>query len=324
MVNMNAGIDKVSFHCSACGKCCNSAPLMSVSELFHHERLFVGCLALRRVKLHRAGDTLLAGDTQYQLQPEDAQLLDDLYGSQLFKVGSSNYLSIMTQAMDFESLNRCPALNDNHGCNIHDDRKPAVCSMVPFDSLYPDSLQNIVLLNRRFDENCIVSGQPDGYPLVFANHQIPDHSFRAALQKRRDDLIFEKQLWGNAVFQTVHKELFSNNLQAAKIPADDGALLLSIIPVLQVLANLSESLRLRCLRYIDSQIGLLDDKIAQAIARKSAADKPTTRSFRSFKEHYLILRQQLVSLKSNRSFATLDNPQQDAIKKYAIVLGANV
>ena len=326
MVNTNSGIDKISFHCSACGKCCNSAPLMSISELFHHEKLFVGCLALRKVKLHGAGDSLMAGDSQYQLQAEEAQLLGDLHDAQLFKVGSSSpyYLSIMTQAMDFESLNRCPALNDHYGCSIHDDRKPAVCSMVPFDSLYPDSLQNIVLLNRRFEENCIVSGQLDGYPLVFANRQISDQSFRAALQKRRDDLILEKQLWGQAVFQTVHKELFSNNLQAAKIPADEGALLLSIIPVLQVLANLSESLRLRCLRYIDSQIGLLDDKIAQAIARKSASDKPTTRSFRSFKEHYLILRQQLVSLKSNRPFATLDNPQQDAIEKYAIVLGANV
>jgi Fe-S-cluster containining protein len=308
MVDTNIGIDTVSFHCRACGKCCNSAPLMSVGELFHHERLFVGCLALRKVKRHGAGDTLLAGGSHYRLSAEDARLLDDLNDAQLFKIGSSDryYLSIMTQAMDYEALNRCPALNENQGCSIHEDRKPAVCSMAPFDSLYPDSLQNIVLLSRRFDENCIVTGQPDGYQRVVANRQVADQSFRVALQNRRDDLMREKQLWGDTVFQTLRTELLCHPGQAAKIPADDSAVLLSIIPVLQVLASLSESLRVRCLRYVDSQICLLDNKIAQAIARKSAADKQTTRTFRSFKEHYLILRPQLAALKPNMPFFRAD------------------
>jgi Fe-S-cluster containining protein len=308
MVDTNIGIDTVSFHCRACGKCCNSAPLMSVGELFHHERLFVGCLALRKVKRHSAGDTLSASGSHYRLSAEDARLLDDLNDAQLFKIGptDSYYLSIMTQAMDYEALNRCPALNENQGCSIHEDRKPAVCSMVPFDSLYPDSLQNIVLLSRRFDENCIVTGQPDGYQLVVANRQVANQSFRVVLQNRRDDLMREKQLWGNTVFQTLRTELLCHPEQAAKIPADDSAVLLSITPVLQVLASLSESLRARCLRYVDSQICLLDEKVLQAIARKSAADKQTTRTFRSFKEHYLILRPQLATLKPNMPFFRAD------------------
>jgi Fe-S-cluster containining protein len=296
---------------------------MSVSELFHHERLFVGCLALRRIKLHVAGDFVIVNNAQYQLKEEDAQQLYDSYAAQLFKMDSSSpyYVSIMTQAMDYEARNRCPALNDDHGCSIHDDRKPAVCSMVPFDSLYPDSLQNIVLLSRRFEENCIVSGQSDDYPLVFSNRQVSDAAFRSVLKKRRDELKVEKQIWGDAVFHTVQKELLSHPAHAAKIPADDSALLLSIIPVLQVLASLSESLRLRCLRYIDSQIGLLDDKIAQAIARKSAADKQTTHSFRSFKEHYLILRHQLASLTLGEPLTAFEIDQQEPIQRYLNTLG---
>src|SRR5664280_959853 len=180
----NSNTDKVSFHCSACGKCCNSAPLMSVGELFYHERLFVGCLSLRKVKRQTTGDILLASDAHYRLSSEDATLLDDLADAQLFKVSQADryFLSIMTQAMDYEALNRCPALNENQGCSIQNDRKPAVCSMVPFDSLYPDSLQNIVLLGRRFDENCIVTGQPDGYQLVVANRQVADQSFLSLIQ----------------------------------------------------------------------------------------------------------------------------------------------
>lgn len=316
-------INNVSFHCNACGKCCNSAPLMSVGELFNHERLFVGCLALRKVKRHNVGDILWANDSRYRLSAEDAQLLNDLHDAQLFKLNSSDhYLSIMTQAMDYESLNRCPALNESQGCSIHDDRKPTVCSMVPFDALYPNSLQNIVLLSRRFNETCIVTGQPDGYQLVVTNRQVSDQPFRKALQQRREDLMLEKQLWGDALFQTLRMELFCHPEQAVKIPNDDRALLLSIIPVLQVLANLSESLRVRCLRYVDNQIRLLDDKIAQAIARKSVADKPTTRTFRSFKEHYLILRPQLAALKQNISSSHVDNGQQEFIDYIEKVLEA--
>jgi hypothetical protein len=47
------GTDTWSFHCSACGKCCNSPPPMSVPELFYHQRRFIGCLTVRRV-LERA------------------------------------------------------------------------------------------------------------------------------------------------------------------------------------------------------------------------------------------------------------------------------
>lgn len=311
----NSNTDKVSFHCSACGKCCNSAPLMSVGELFHHERLFVGCLSLRKIKRQTAGDILLTSDAHYRLSSEDATLLDDLANAQLFKVSQADryFLSIMTQAMDYEALNRCPALNENQGCSIQNDRKPSVCTMVPFDSLYPDSLQNIVLLSRRFDENCIITGQSNGYQLVVANRQVADQSFREALQRRRDDLMLEKQLWGHAVFKTLRTELLCHSDQAAKIPADNGALLLSIIPVLQVLAILSEPLRIRCLRYVDSQLCLLDDKITQALARKSAADKPTTRYFRSFNEHYLRLRPQLAELKPNRPSSPADSRRQKSI-----------
>ena len=320
----SAYIDKVSFHCSACGKCCNSAPLMSVSELFHHETLFVGCLALRRVKRHSAGDVLMAGDASHFLSQEDVNLLEDLSEAQLFKVGSSDryFLSIMTQAMDYETLNRCPALNEAQGCSIHDNNKPVVCSMVPFDSSYLDSMQNIVLISRRFDENCITFEQTEGSQLVVANRKVVNQQFRDALQKRRNDLCWEKQLWGNTVFQALGTELFCNPAQAAKIPIENGALLMSIIPVLKVLASVSEQTRDRCLRYVDSQISLLDDKIAQAISRKSSADKQTTREFRSFKEHYLTYRSDLVVVNPNRGHSPAVNEQQNWVNRVQNYLGA--
>ncbi len=324
LVENTACTDKVSFHCSACGKCCNSAPLMNVSELFYHETLFVGCLSLRRVKHLRARDIFMAGNISHSLSEVDAQLLEDLSEAQLFKVEptDSHFVSIMTQAMDYETLNRCPALNGTQGCSIHDNRKPTVCAMVPFDSSYPDSMQNIVLINRRFDENCIAVGQPEGFHPVVADRKVVDQQFRENLQRRRNDLCWEKQLWGNAVFQSLRRELFYNPAQAAKIPPGNGVVLLSIIPVLQVLASISERTRGRCLRNVDSQICLLDDKISHAISRKSAEDKQTTREFRLFKEHYLKFRKQLIAAKPNREVSVANVEQQNWIKKVQNYIGA--
>jgi Fe-S-cluster containining protein len=204
-----ARIDKVSFHCNACGKCCNSVPLMNVSDLFYNETLLVGCLSLRTVKLHRVGDIIIAGNIGHSLSEVEAQLLDDLSEAQLFKISptDSHYMSIMTQVMDYETLNRCPAVNETQGWNIHDNRKPIVCSMVPFDSSYPDSLQYIVLLSRRYDADCIAAGQLDGHQLAVTERTIVIQQFRENLQKRRNDLRWEKRLWGNAFFQSLREEL---------------------------------------------------------------------------------------------------------------------
>ena len=129
-------------------------------------------------------------------------------------------------------------------------------------------------------------------------------------------------MWGNAFFQSLREELIYNPAQTAKIPEESGALLLSIIPVLQVLATISLRTRARCLRYINHQICLIDDKIAQAVSRKSAADKQTTREFRSFKEHYLTFKTQLLDMDPSREESSLNDLQQNWVDKVHIYFGA--
>jgi Fe-S-cluster containining protein len=304
----DTGVDTVSFNCNGCGKCCNSAPLMSIPELFYHENLFVGCLAIRRVNRYQTGDTLINASARYDISTDDVRQLEELAESQLFNPGVKNRghydFSIMTQAVDYESLNKCPALGEDRHCTIHHDRKPTVCSMVPFDSLYPDSLQNIVLMSRQFGEDCIAAGERDGYDIVINNRQVVNTRYRNILKQRRDDLYLEKQWWGNAVFAMLQNEVFCNPAEIAKIPVDHGLLSLSIIPVLMTLAGASEQCRDRCLRYVDSQVNLIDIKVNQAIARKSASDKQTTSVLRSFKNHYLKFRPQLAATQPNEQLFT--------------------
>lgn len=322
----NTAFTTVSFKCTICGKCCNSAPLMTVAELFHHEKLFIGCLALRRIKRHKAGAVLHVQQLKHTVSHADTKLLDDLAQSQLYQTiqmqtQGDYYFSIMTQAMDYESLNKCPALGENNYCTIHNDRKPNVCSVVPFDALYPDSLQNIVLLSRGFAENCIVNGLKADFEVVVKDRQVQNYEYLKALRQRRDDLHFEKQLWGNTVFALLQAEGYCHSGEAAKAPWDDALLSLSIIPVLMVVAGVSEKCADRCLQYIDSQLDLLEQKINQALSRKSAVDKPTTQVFRAFKHHYMKFRSQLLTERIADQHYSLESDSACWIKSVENYLG---
>jgi Fe-S-cluster containining protein len=297
-----------SFKCTACGKCCNSAPLTSLPELFHHESLFVGCLAIRRVKRYKPGQALVASGIHYPLSETDAGEMSALVESLYFDPGIGYDLAIQTQALDYESLNRCPALGEDNRCTIHDNRKPATCSMVPFDALFPDRLQHLVLASRDLGENCIVEGHAQEADVVIKDRQITSEEYRLALAQRRSDLLAEKQGWGDAVFALLRPALMAEPNLLQKIPVD-GFLTLSIVPLLAVIGGVSERWRERTLQYVDSQINLIDLKTSQAIQRKNASDKPTTQALRGFKDAYLKFRTGLLA--ESRLFPT--TPGQAAV-----------
>ena len=324
--NTGSDIATVSFKCTVCGKCCNTAPLMSVPELFRHENLFVGCLAIRRISRRKTGEILAIQAAQHTVSAADVQLLTEMAADQLFNPGTLNSggdydFSIMTQAMDYESLQKCPALGADYHCAIQNAGKPAVCTMVPFDSLYPDSLQNIVLMSRDFAESCIVQGLRDDYPVVVRDGQVADRQYRQALKHRRDDLGMEKLCWGDAVFEMLRNEGFCHPAAAVKIPLDHGLVSLSIIPVLLAIAGLSEKCAARCLQYADSQIKLIDSKINQAISRKSAADKQTTQEFRVFRETYLKFRPQLLAAQTAAKSFPAETGSQSRVEAMEMYLG---
>ena len=289
---------------------------MSLPELFRHENRFVGCLSIRRVKRLKSGDRLATATSAIVVSAADEAEWNSIADTALFRVGTGQYdYSIMTQALDYESLGHCPALGEDNRCTIHDNRKPAVCSMVPFEALYPDSLQGWVLLNRILEENCIVSGQREGYPVVVSAQRVDSDGYRQAIARRREDLQLEKHGWGNAVFSLLWKDLFSDPAEAARIPVE-GFFSLSIVPVLLVLAGVSEQCRDRCLRYLDSQVVLIDEKVRLAIARKSALDKPITRQFRSFKEAYLKLRPQIQAMQGFQSGESAGETRAEELELY--------
>jgi Fe-S-cluster containining protein len=277
--------DAWSFRCSACGRCCNSSPQLSVPELFRHQHIFVGSLAIRRVRRLQPGErhfgiTADAGDCA--ASSELAERL--LHRTEESTRGGYDFLLTM-QGFDSPSSTRCPALGEARGCTIHRDRKPATCSAVPLEALAPDRLQRLVLAGRRSSgdlpgSECIVSGERRGFSVVTRGAAVTDAAMREALARRRADLTAEKRWWGDAVFGILRKELFDDAAAAGRIPFD-GFLALAAAPVLMVLAEVSESCRGRCLEYLDAQAGLIEARIAGAELRSGHAG-PEIRQLHAF------------------------------------------
>ncbi len=249
---MAPGSDVWSFRCSACGKCCNSAPQMSLPELLHHQRRFVGCLAIRRVS-----GGALAGPYSHALP------------------GPAGDLLLATHAFGFSGASRCPALGEDMRCAIHHDRKPAACEGVPLDALAPDHLQHAVLAERRADAaymgaDCLAPGERAGAAVLTRRLAVVDEGARTALARRRHDLADDKRWWGDAVFRMLRPDLVANPAVLGRLPAG-GLLFVAIAPVLLTLAGASPRCRARCAEYVDAQLALIASSLRDATGSGLAA-----------------------------------------------------
>ncbi len=271
-----------SFHCSACGKCCNSAPPMSVAELLYHQHRFIGCLAVRRVPQMQPGDPL----GSLRANETDCQAHRALADAIFHPLPNGDHVLLATHAFGADAPDACPMLGHDMRCMIHDDRKPVACSVVPLDALVPDRLQHAVLAERAAEAvylgaDCIARGTGAPSLPVLLGTRAPslpvvrgaaviDDSTRAALARHRKSLSEEKARWGNAVFGLLSAELFSNPVALARVPVQ-GFLVMAIAPVLLVVAASSPGDRRRCLEYIDAQVALIDGKLRAAGAPRGAA-----------------------------------------------------
>ncbi|HZZ10718.1 MAG TPA: hypothetical protein VFE79_08490 [Paraburkholderia sp.] len=281
-------VNAFSFDCTACGKCCNSPPAMSLPELFRHRDLFIGCIAIGRVPRKRAGERLRVGHAEAVLDEADVAAFDRLADTLLHRSGES--FSLITQGYDYPSLSRCPALEDDGRCRIHFDGKPVMCEVVPLDPLVPDTLQHLVLAGRKqsagyLGTNCIQETSATDTALFVAEGRIHDPAAQDALARRRGALETEREVWGQAVFESLRNALFDSPVALARIPSG-GFMTISIVPALLAAANLSERCRQLCLDYIDSQLVLIERSIERALLRRRLDDRPVTQELRGFAAAY--------------------------------------
>jgi len=283
-----------AFRCNACGKCCNTPPQLTVPELFRFESRFIGVLALRRQRRPSIG-TLLADGSR--LTTDDAEAGARLAEQLLFSADGVDEVAIGVQGLDYPSRGRCPALGDDLRCTLHGVGKPATCGSVPLDALQPDRLQRAVLASRINEAgflaaDCLVAGERPAYAPLVRGASVLDDEYRESLQRQRTALAAEKDYWGRDVYRLLHGELFASAERLRRVPSA-GVLAIAPVPLLLVLAGVSERCRQRCLSFIAAQLDLIGRSIAAALARKRAEDKPVTQQLRGFAQAYAALRDTL-------------------------------
>ena len=238
----------------------------------------MGCLTLRRARRAR--------------EPENGA---DFWSKIFHPMGTSGYwLLLATHAYDDGSA-RCPALASDGRCGIEHDCKPANCSAAPLDPLAPSARQAEVLAKRAaqaayFAANCIAAGARSATNGSRALPLIVDGGLtsvaRQSLEASRRQLELDRRFWGDAVFRQLPSELLESSL----VPTD-GFLSISIVPVLRVVARLSEGCRQRCLAYLDAQAVAID----AALARLPAHAIQAQRQLSGFAENGLMLRRLLLN-----------------------------
>lgn len=276
--------DSFYFSCSACGQCCDSAPQLSVPELFHHQRRFIGCLSLRRVKRVRRGLPFLDGT----LASADDEAAARALSGRLFltpPAGFDDELFLFTRAFTVASSS-CPALGPDRRCGVHDDRKPGVCRVVPLEATLPDTLQRVVLDVRRrelryAEASCITLGPAPGALEVTRRLKVVDQESSTVLERRRADLMAEREHWGSDVFRLLSPELFRDPERWARLP-EDGHFTLALVPVLTVLAGTSARCRERVIDYLHAQSELIQETLLDALTRRNDADREDIEQLRSF------------------------------------------
>jgi len=240
--------------------------------LFRHQETFFGCLTVQRLKRPPAAD----GALRVAFDELAATLWHRLRGAD----SDTDDVFLATRGFDLGISERCPALNDEQRCSLHDAGKPTICRVVPLDALSPDNAQHWVLQSRRAEAHylgadCIQPGVRPGFALITRRLQLLDQGAEAALTARRRDLAAERRTWGDAVFELLRAELFASPKQLERVPPD-GFMTLSVVPVLMVWAGRSSAARARCLEYLSAQ-GQLAERLLEQAKRQGQGDAERVR-----------------------------------------------
>jgi hypothetical protein len=293
-----------SVRCAACGSCCNSAPVLSLPELFRHRDVFVGALGLRRMRRIRTGDHLGRGRAACQATDEDeaaygriaADCLHPLRGAG----GDDAHLLVAAMAFDDPGLGRCPALGADARCTLHDRPKPIMCSAVPFDPLLPDGLQHLVLAERWAEADdlgarCIArTAEPERTTVHGA---VLDEQVRHVLAAGRRAWAMDKRIWGDGLVAQLRQSLAESS---QRVPSQ-GFLVIPLTPVLERVAAISPRCRERCLEYLDAQLVLGD-----RLVRKPSLPGASVTRLRTFLGSYHRLRGVLLARPTSSGGAACD------------------
>ncbi len=287
-------MDTVHFGCTRCGSCCRASIPLGLAEALDHDRDFLLALVLRaqtwnlgdfsknRPEIPLSHDELLT-----TLAFRKDKLALEPSRDTVFQVGrlkSSGervvtFMSVGAAALGvFESgAARCARLEPDNSCRDYAVR-PLACRLFPLDPLYPEMLQNVPLRARQGRTGCDFSEQA---PILFADGRVQDPALRQALLDRqeairRDSLFLP--FWGRGSGRFPGLPGLSGVLEAVR---GNGVMDLPFAPALVFLVAAGQLEADRAEECLRRQCLLLEQGVAQALARRDKAERARTAVMRN-------------------------------------------
>ena len=163
---------------------------------------------------------------------------------------------------------------------MYDDRKPSVCGVVPLDASLPDAEQPRVLAARRreahfWGADCIREQPAPGYRELTRHLRVVDPEAESALARQRREQADEDRYWVQGTARAFGPDLLDRPERVRTVP-EHGALTLSLVPVLSLLAATSPACRERIRGFVRAQNRLKAELIERALARRNPADRAET------------------------------------------------
>lgn len=189
------------FSCNGCGKCCDSPPQLSISEMYEHLDDFVMFASIVSQPVNIPSNTRIS-DVRLEIGRFISQKSVEL-GSITFtpvdQYGREGpeMLANVSGVVQQEHVRRCPALTDDNRCGIYETR-PNTCRYVPGQHLLPGNRQDMIfrLFKERHQSDCDWS---DEAPMVIKDGEFCDPEMSAAVMAaeaddRADAQLFERLL----------------------------------------------------------------------------------------------------------------------------------
>lgn len=290
---MRAGSELLRFACTQCGKCCNRAPEIELSEAAELLDVFVFRLMFRLYWLpqnardYRQGSERQANSSSVFF--EKKRLLSAfsarrypakaLRGSK--RVAFTKYLVISALALDTIE-GECSALEDNK-CGIY-ERRPVSCRSVPlhYSRAQANAAADLEAFVGTSGYQCDTS---DAAPVILADGRIVDPSIDAARSEALE-LASSDRPWSEAIVRRMGRPVASNlslpGLAEIEANAGIGAVTVSMRAAWMIAADIGLITPREC----DLMIGLQLQTIRRELA-SGRCSKDAVETLREMEKEYL-------------------------------------
>lgn len=285
------------FSCTACGRCCQTPPEMTLREALGLGDVFVPALLFK--VSHIPQDDNEAGFQRLSVERDFSDLSPRQYAAAARKSvtleagipiagphGYQTFLTVTAHAWTYPTP-MCPALSENR-CTIH-ARRPFTCKTVPIRYDVPDILVGRAFraLMKRTKEGAdpYLCDTSDTAPVLLEDDRVVDPAYLEDRARGAEATLSEKP-FVKALLESpflppmsvLVEELARVNMMSAPFS-----------PVVRLAGQAGFVSKEELRRFCEQQVLLLDREINEALRRGKKDDRPTTTRFRTARDDYKTL-----------------------------------